>query len=398
MENGLRSTHNSEMARRSVYLDYHATTPADPRVVEAMLPFFTERFGNPASSSHEYGWEARAAVEEARREVAALVGATAREIVFTSGATESNNLALKGVARALPAGRRHLVVSAIEHKSVLEAARSLEADGWRLDVVPVHPDGRVNLDALSAAVTSETAIVSVMAANNEIGTIQPTVEVAAIAHAAGALVHVDAAQAAGKIPVDVNADGIDLLALTAHKMYGPKGTGALFVRKRTPIEPLMHGGGHERNLRSGTLNVPGIVGLGVACRLARSEMAAEAERLRALRDRLLEGLRDAIGGLTVNGSMAYRLPHNLHITIDGVDGESLIIAITDIAVSSGSACSSPSATPSHVLAAIMDAEAAARASIRFGLGRFTTAEEIEYVVDRFRAIVTHLQDKRRQPA
>jgi len=398
MENGRQTTHNNKMARRSVYLDYHATTPVDPRVVEAMLPFFTERFGNPASSSHEYGWEARAAVEEARREVAAIIGATPREIVFTSGATESNNLALTGVARALSPERRHLVVSAIEHKSVLETARSLEAEGWRLDVVPVHPDGRVNLEVLAARVTPATALVSVMAANNEIGVIQPIAEVAAIAHAAGAFLHVDAAQAAGKIPVDVTADGIDLLALTAHKMCGPKGTGALFVRKRTPIHPILHGGGHERGLRSGTLNVPGIVGLGVACRLAGAEMTSEAQRLRRLRDRLLEGLRGALGGLTVNGSLEHRLPHNLHITIDGVDGESLIIAITDVAVSSGSACSSPSATPSHVLAAIMDPAAAARASIRFGLGRFTTAEEIEYVIERFRTIVKHLQEKQRQPA
>jgi cysteine desulfurase len=289
--------------------------------------------------------------------------------------------------------RRHVVVSAIEHKSVLEAARRLERDHWSLTVVPVHRDGRVDLDALRAAVTDATALVSVMAANNEIGVIEPLAEAAAIAHAAGALFHTDAAQAVGKIPIDVRALDIDLLSLTGHKMYGPKGCGALFCRKRMSVAPQICGGGQERGIRSGTLNVPGIVGLGAACAIAREEMAAEGTRLGALRDRLLQGLKARIDGITVNGSVEHRLPQNLHVSFAGVDAESLVIAIGDIAVSTGSACSSASATPSHVLAAIQDAEAASAASIasiRFGLGRFTTEEEIDYTVDKFATVIRHL--------
>jgi cysteine desulfurase len=378
------------MARAPVYLDSHATTPVDRRVLDAMLPYFTEAFGNPASSSHAFGWKAQEAVERARREVAGLVGASAREIVFTSGATESNNFALRGACDVAPAGRRHLVTSAIEHKSVLEAARCLEKQGWRLTVLPVQADGRLDLDLVRGAVTPETAIVSVMAANNEIGVLQPLADIGALAHAAGALFHVDAAQAVGKIPIDVEAMQIDLLSLTGHKMYGPKGCGALFVRKRTELAPLIAGGGQERGLRSGTLNVPGIVGLGQACRICREEMAEEAARLGSMRDRLLDGLRTALDGIHVNGSLEHRLPHNLHVTFAGVDGDALIIGISDIAVSSGSACSSASASPSHVLQAI-GASDAPSASIRFGLGRLTTDEDIDYTIERFTAVVRHLR-------
>ena len=283
------------MTHGPVYLDYHATTPVDRRVLEAMLPYFTETFGNPASSSHQWGWKAQEAVEEARRRIATIIGATPREVVFTSGATESNNFALRGVADHTPEGRRHIAVSAIEHKSVLEAAKRLRQDGWRVTTIPVGRDGRVDMSALDAAVTTETAIVSVMAANNEIGVVQPTAEIGALAHARGAVFHVDAAQAIGKIPIDVNAMQIDLLSLTAHKIYGPKGCGALFIRKRTELSPLICGGGQERGLRSGTLNVPGIVGLGCACQLCETEMAAEAPRTARLRDRLLSGLRTNLG-------------------------------------------------------------------------------------------------------
>ena len=379
------------MSRTPVYLDYHATTPVDPRVLEAMLPFFTEHFGNPASASHAWGWKAQEAVEAARRDVASLIGATPREIVFTSGATESNNLALDGIARTAPAGRRHLVVSAIEHKSVLEAAKSLEAAGWRLSVIPVTRDGLLDLDALRAAVSDETAIVSVMAANNEIGVIQPLAEIVQMAHARGALVHSDAAQAVGKIAIDVGALGIDLLSITGHKMYGPKGCGALYVRKRTELAPAIRGGGQERGLRSGTLNVPGIVGLGRACAVARAEWREESRRLAALRDRLLTGLRSGLDGVVVNGSLEHRLPHNLHVCFDGVDGDSLLIGISDIAVSSGSACSSASATPSHVLRALFGDAPVPAATIRFGLGRFTTEADIDYAIERFTAVVKHLR-------
>jgi cysteine desulfurase len=379
------------MSHAPVYLDYHATTPVDPRVLEAMLPYFTEAFGNPASSSHAWGWKAQEAVEAARRHVAALVGATAREMVFTSGATESNNFAIRGAAEMAPAGRRHIAVSAIEHKSVLALADRLESAGWRTTIVPIHPDGRIDLAALEAAVTAETALVSVMAANNEIGVTQPLAEIGRIAHAKGALFHTDAAQAVGKIPIDVNAMNIDLLSLTGHKMYGPKGCGAIFIRKGTELSPLVSGGGQERGLRSGTLNVPGIVGLAKACCICSEGMLAEGTRLRHLRDKLLSGLRSNLDGVQVNGSLEHRLPHNLHVSFDDVDGESLMLGIGDIAVSSGSACASASATPSHVLSAVMGCNTVPSASIRFGLGRFTTEDEIEYAIEKFTAVVSHLR-------
>ncbi|MEZ5316326.1 MAG: cysteine desulfurase family protein [Vicinamibacterales bacterium] len=379
------------MARAPIYLDCHATTPVDPAVLEVMLPYFTEAFGNPASASHAWGWKAQEAVERARREVAALLGAQAREVVFTSGATESNNLAIQGAADAAPPERRHLAVSAIEHPSVLAAADRLGAAGWRVSVVPVHADGRLDMDALAAVVDARTALVSVMAANNEIGVLQPLDAIARLAHEAGALLHVDAAQAAAKVPIDVHATGIDLLSVTAHKFYGPKGCGALFVRKGLRLPPILVGGGQERGVRAGTLNVPGIVGLGAASAIGREGLAAEAARVGALRDRLLEGLQSRLDGVTVNGSMAHRLPHNLHVSFAGVDGAQLLVSISDIAVSSGSACCSASATPSHVLAAIMGERAMTDASIRFGLGRFTGVEDVEYAIERFATVVGHLR-------
>jgi len=380
------------LAGPSIYLDYHATTPVDPRVLQAMLPYFTEVFGNPASASHSFGWKAMEAVETARRQVAALINAQAREIIFTSGATESNNFAIKGVTDTVRDGRRRIVTSAIEHKSILETFAKLANDGWQVEIVGVDRGGRLKLAELAKAVTPETALVSVMAANNEIGTVQPLAEIGAIAHAAGALFHVDGAQAAGKVPIDVQAMHIDLLSLTGHKMYGPKGCGALFVRKRTELAPLIRGGGQERGLRAGTLNVPGIVGLGCACDICRKEMAEENARLRHLRDRLLKGLTAGLDGVTVNGSMDDRLPHNLHVSFAGVDGESLLLGIGDIAVSSGSACQSSSGKPSHVLAAIMGGDNVPSASIRFGLGRSTTEADIDFVIEKFTSVVKKLRE------
>jgi cysteine desulfurase len=373
-----------------IYLDYHATTPVDPRVLEAMLPYFTEHFGNPASASHQVGWKAQQAVEAARKDVAAILGASAREIVFTSGASESNNMAIRGVAEREGQTRRHIAISAIEHKSVLESAARLEQFGWRRTIVPVRPDGLVDLDALKDIVTGDTAVVSVMAANNEIGVIQPLAEIGAIAHAQGALFHTDAAQAIGKMPIDVASMNIDLLSLTAHKMYGPKGSGALYIRKHTALEPLIIGGGQERGWRAGTLNVPGIVGLAKSCAIGRADMDEENARLASRRDQLLSGLQSRLDGMVVNGSMEHRLPNNLHVSFMGVDGESLLIGISDIAVSSGSACASAAATPSHVLAAIMGGQVPS-ACIRFGIGRFTTAKDIEYTIDKFATVVGHLR-------
>jgi cysteine desulfurase len=377
-----------------LYLDYHATTPVDPRVLEAMLPYFVEQFGNPASRQHRWGWKAQEAVDRARAQVAGLIGASANEIVFTSGATESNNLAIKGAAHALRARGNHIITVATEHKSVLDSCRRLEQDGWDLTVLGVRPDGLLDLDELAAALSERTVLVSVMAANNEIGVIQPLQEIARIAHARGALVHTDAAQAAGKIPLDVGALDLDLLSLTGHKYYGPKGAGALFVRRRLPrirLECQIDGGGHEGGLRSGTLNVPGIVGLGAAAEVCRQELPAESSRLRGLRDRLLAGLRDRCEALRVNGSMTDRLPHNLHVSVEGIEGEALLMAIGDLAVSTGSACSSGSQAPSHVLQAIGAVGERAGASIRFGLGRTTSEADIDFAIDRVSTVVRSLR-------
>ncbi len=371
--------------KKPVYLDYHATTPVDRRVIDAMLPYFGERFGNAASRSHRFGWEAEKAVDLARRRIAALAGATAREIVFTSGATESNNLALKGVMEAYRSKGSHLDTMATDHKAVLDPARRLERQGCRLTVLPPEPDGLLSLDRLRAALEADTVLVSVMVANNEIGVIQPVREIGAICRERGILFHTDAAQAFGKIPVDVERDGIDMLSVSAHKLYGPKGVGALYVRRRNPrvqVAAQMDGGGHEAGMRSGTLNVPAIVGFGQACAIAAAEMASEAARLAGLRDRLRERLEADLAGVHVNGSRERRLPGNLNVSFAGVDGDALLMSMPDLALSTGSACSSATVEPSHVLRALGVGEERARGALRFGLGRWNTAEEVEYAAGR----------------
>jgi cysteine desulfurase len=382
------------MTTRPIYLDHHATTPVDPAVVAAMLPWLTEEFGNPSSRTHAYGWRAGEAVESARRSVARLVGARAREVIFTSGATESNNLAIKGIASAARARADHLVTVATEHHAVLDPCRRLEHDGWRVTVLPVNPDGLLDLDRLRDALTDRTALVSVMAANNEVGVLMPLRDIVSIAHERGVPVHTDGAQAAGKIPVDIRALDVDMVSLTAHKMYGPKGIGALVVARRTPrleIVPQTDGGGQEEGLRPGTLNVPAIVGFGAAAERCLEEMPGESVRLAGLRDRLLRGLQASLDGITVNGSLEHRLPNNLHISIDGVEGEALLMSLGGLAVSAGSACSSGSAAPSHVLSALGVGERLARASLRFGLGRPTTAGEIDEATAQVVATVRGLR-------
>lgn len=365
---------------RPIYLDYQATTPVDPRVAEAMWPYFTTAFGNPHSVHHSYGREAEDAVEAARAEVAGLIGAEPREVVFTSGATESNNTAIKGAARFHGAqGKRHLVTLATEHKCVLESAKALQKDGFEVEILPVEADGRVDLDRLAAAVRDDTAVVSVMAANNEIGVLQPIEAIGRLCREKRVLFHTDAAQAVGKIPLDVQAANVDLLSLSGHKLYGPKGIGALYVRRRprARIAPLMDGGGQERTLRSGTVPAPLAVGLGAACRIAGEEMAAEADRLSALRRRLWDGLHAHLPDAYVNGSWEDRLPGNLNVTIPGLDAETLIAQTPGVAFSTASACSSTSVEPSYVLSALGLSDAAAAASIRLGLGRMTTAAEVD---------------------
>ena len=375
------------LPNRPVYLDNQSTTPCDPRVLTAMLPWFTERFGNPHSAEHRMGQEAEAAVENARAEVAALIGAEPREIVLTSGATEANNIAIKGAARharRMGDPRRRIITVATEHKCVLESVADTAEDGFEAVFLPVEPDGRVNPDTLRQALTEPTLLVSVMAVNNETGVIQDLATLAAITHAAGALFHTDAAQAVGKIPVDVS--GIDLLSLSGHKLYGPKGVGALFVRRRPRVRlaPLFSGGGQERGLRSGTLPTPLVVGLGEACRLARLEMAAEAARLAELRDRLLARLRRHMPGLQVNGSMRHRIPGNLNITFPAAALE-LMRAAPELCVSTGSACSSAAIEPSYVLRALGLTDAAAARTLRLGLGRFTSAADVDYAAEALSA-------------
>lgn len=366
-----------------IYMDNHATTPVDARVVAAMQPFWGQHFGNPSSRTHSFGWAAEEAVQRAREQVAAVLGAEAREIVFTGGATESNALALRGAAAAAGDAVAHIVTTNIEHKAVLDTCRRLERRGVRVTRVPVRPDGIVDPEDVAAALESHTFLVSVMAANNEIGTLQPLAAVGRLCRERGILFHSDAAQAVGKIPLDVDAMGIDLLSLSAHKLYGPKGVGALYVRRRgrrVRLEPIVDGGGQERGLRSGTLNVPGIVGLGEACAVAREELEAEAERLRRMRDRLWAGIRAELDGVSVNGSLAERLPGNLNLSFAGVQGESLLMMMNDVAVSPGAACDSANAEPSHVARALGVPDDLARSSLRFGLGRFNRDEEIDYVV------------------
>lgn len=374
-----------------VYMDGHATTRVDPRVVEAMLPFFSDDYGNAASRHHRFGWRARDAVAEARSAVAKLIGASARELIFTSGATESNNLALKGVAEASRDRGNHIVTLETEHRAVLDPCARLAQQGVRVSYLPVRADGLVTPAAVEAALGPETVLVSVMTANNEIGVLQPVPDLARIAAARGVPLHTDAAQAAGFVPIDVGASGVGLLSLTAHKLYGPKGAGALFVRRGLKVAALLDGGGHEAGLRSGTLNVPAIVGFGRAAEICRQEMAGEAVRLRGLRDRLCERLRRSLSGVRVNGSMTARLPHNLNVSVEGVSGEQLLAGLSDAAVSSGAACSSIREESSHVLRALGLDDALARASIRFGLGRFNTEAEVDRVADALCALVERLR-------
>jgi len=380
---------------KPIYFDNHATTQLDPRVLQAMLPYFTEHFGNAASRNHAYGWEAEEAVEKSRRQIASLIGANAKEIVFTSGATESNNLAIKGVAEMYAEKGNHIITAATEHKAVLDTCKHLEKKGCRVTYLPVMGDGRIDLDMLRGAITDQTILISIMYANNEIGVVQPVAEIGKIAKERGVLFHTDAVQAVGKIPVNVIADQVDLLSVTAHKMYGPKGVGALYVRRKSPRVQLtaqMDGGGHERGMRSGTLNVPGLVGLGEACAIAQAEMPEESQRLRGMRDRLRARLEAALDEVFINGSMEHRLPHNLNMSFAYVEGESLLMGIDDIAVSSGSACTSATLEPSYVLKALGLGDDMAHTSIRFGLGRFNTEAEIDYVADKMIAVVTKLRE------
>ncbi|HLE35560.1 MAG TPA: IscS subfamily cysteine desulfurase [Candidatus Acidoferrales bacterium] len=378
-----------------IYMDHHATTPVDPRVVETMLPYFDEKFGNAASRNHAFGWAAEEAVENARGQIARLINATPKEIIFTSGATESNNLAIKGVAWMYREKGNHIITQVTEHKAVLDTCKHLEKEGCEVTYLPVEKDGRISLDDLRRAITPKTILISIMYANNEIGVIQPIEEIGKIAKEKGVFFHSDGVQAIGKIPVDVQRDNIDLLSLTAHKLYGPKGVGALYVRRRNPrvqLAALIDGGGHERGMRSGTLNVPGIVGFGKACELCRLEMPEESERLRGLRDRLKDNLFSELDELYINGSVVHRLPHNLNCSFAFVEGESLLMGINDVAVSSGSACTSATLEPSYVLKALGVGEDLAHTSIRFGLGRFNTAEEVDYVTNRVVETVRRLRD------
>jgi cysteine desulfurase len=371
-----RMEHLPNSRRKPVYLDNQATTPVDPRVLEAMLPYLQEKFGNAASRSHSFGWEAEKAVDLARKRIADLAGANPREIVFTSGATESNNLAIKGV------GGSHIVTMKTEHKAVLDPIQRLTKTGVQATVLAPRPDGLLDLDNLRAAIRPDTSLVSIMFANNEIGVIQPVREIGAICHERGVLFHCDAAQALGKVPVRVADDHIDLMSVSAHKMYGPKGIGALYVRRRVALQAQMDGGGHEFGLRSGTLNVPAIVAFGEACAIAAREMEEEAGRLARLRDRLNERLHTELEGVHVNGSMEHRLPGNLNLSFEGVDGEALLMSLPDVALSTGSACTSATVEPSFVLRAIGVGDRLAHSSLRFGLGRFTTEEEIDYAAGR----------------
>ncbi len=379
-----------------IYLDNHATTPVDGRVLEAMLPYFTEKFGNSASKNHMFGWEAEAAVDIAREQIVKLIGASSpREIVFTSGATESDNLAIKGVARAYKDKGNHIVTCITEHKAVIDSCKALEKQGFQVSYLPVKPDGIVDVTRLAETLTDKTILVSIMAANNEIGTLQPVKEIGRLAKQRGILFHSDATQAVGKIPLNVEDLGIDLLSLTAHKMYGPKGVGALYVRTSKPrvkLTPIIDGGGHEHGMRSGTLNVPGIVGLGKACEIAQKEMSAEGERLIALRERLSDAIRSGLEEVYLNGDAIERLPGNLNMSFAYVDGESLMMGLKEIAVSSGSACTSASLEPSYVLKAIGVEDALAHASIRFGLGRFNTVEEVDYTAARVVVEVRRLRE------
>jgi cysteine desulfurase len=379
--------------KKPVYLDYQATTPTDPRVVEAMLPYFTEVFGNAHSRSHAFGWEAEEGVEKARAQIADIIGASAKEIVFTSGATESNNLALKGVAKFYKDRRNHIITCTTEHKCVLDTARHLEDDGCDVTYLPVQENGLIDLDLLRATMTDKTVLVSIMSVNNEIGVIQPIKEIGALCRERKIFFHTDAAQAVGKIPLDVNEMNIDLMSISGHKLYGPKGVGALYVRRRPRVRVLaeINGGGQERGMRSGTLPVPLCVGFGEACAIAQREMAGEAERLRALQARFHNGLKDRLSEIYLNGDLEQRIPGNLNISFAFVEGEGLMMGVKDLAVSSGSACTSSSLEPSYVLRALGVEEELAHTSLRIGLGRFSTKEEVDFAVDRIATEVERLR-------
>lgn len=384
---------NHDTPTLPIYMDYSATTPVDPRVVDKMVPYLREQFGNPASRSHTYGWNAERAVEEAREQVAALVNADPREIVWTSGATESDNLAIKGAAHFYQGKGKHLITVKTEHKAVLDTCRELEREGFEVTYLDVKEDGLVDLEAFKAAIRPDTILVSVMFVNNEIGVVQPIAEIGEICREKGIIFHSDAAQATGKVDIDLAKLKVDLMSFSAHKTYGPKGIGALYVRRkpRVRLEAQMHGGGHERGMRSGTLPTHQIVGMGEAFRIAREEMAAENERIRKLRDRLLKGLSE-IEETYVNGDLEQRIPHNLNISFNFVEGESLIMAIKDVAVSSGSACTSASLEPSYVLRALGRNDELAHSSIRFTVGRFTTEAEVDYVIDLLKRKIAKLRD------
>ena len=378
-----------------IYMDNHATTPMDPRVLDAMLPYFGRVFGNAASRNHSFGWEAEQAVEKAREQIAKLIGATAKEIIFTSGATESNNLAIKGIAEMYRERGNHIITQVTEHKAVLDTCKRLEKQGFRVTYLPVQADGLIDIEDLRRAMDDKTILVSIMFANNEIGVIQPVAEIGKLCHEKSVIFHTDAVQAVGKIPVNVQAMNIDVLSLTAHKIYGPKGVGALYVRRRNPrvqISAQIDGGGHERGMRSGTLNVPGIAGLGAACEIAMNEMEAEGKREQDLRDYLKAKLEKALDYCHVNGNMEHHLPGNLNMSFVYVEGESLLMGINDIAVSSGSACTSATLEPSYVLKALGLGDDVAHSSIRFGLGRFNTKAEVDYVSDKLIDVVQKLRE------
>jgi len=378
-----------------IYMDSHATTPVDPRVFEVMSPYFTEIFGNAASRNHSFGWQAEEAVEKARKQVADLIGATAKEIVWTSGATESTNLALKGVAEMYAEKGNHIITQATEHKATLDTCKRLEKNGVRVTYLAVQTNGLIDLQQLRDAITDKTILVSIMYANNEIGVVQPVAEIGKICKERGVLFHTDGVQAVGKIPVNVIKDGVDLMSISAHKFYGPKGVGALYVRRRSPRVQLtaqIDGGGHERGMRSGTLNVTGIVGMGAAAELCNKNMAEESARLGALRDRLKDRILASLDEVYINGTMEHRLPHNLNISFAYVEGESLLMGINDIAVSSGSACTSATLEPSYVLKALGAGDDLAHSSIRFGLSRFNTEEEVDYVAGKVIDVVQKLRE------
>jgi len=379
---------------KPLYLDYQATTPTDPRVVEKMLPFFSERFGNPHSRTHHYGWDAEDVVEVARAQIAALIGASPKEIIFTSGATESNNLALQGVGRFYKDRKNHIITCVTEHKCVLDTCRHLEQDGFDITYLPVQQNGLIELDKLAAAMTDKTLMVSIMAVNNEIGVIQPIKEIGALCREKGIFFHTDAAQAAGKIPLDVDDMNIDLMSISGHKLYGPMGIGVLYVRRRPRVRlvAMINGGGQERGMRSGTLPTPLCVGLGEACAIAQKEMGAEAERLKMLRERFHAGINERLSEVYLNGDLEHRIPGNLNLSFAYVEGEGLMMGVNDLAVSSGSACTSASLEPSYVLRALGVEEELAHTSLRIGLGRFTTEEEVDYAVEKIATEVTRLRE------